>query len=47
MVIQDEKNIEKILENKYKEGLKIIKMSKTSKELLEELKKDCPMPKCS
>ncbi|KAA0004216.1 MAG: hypothetical protein FE044_00445 [Thermoplasmata archaeon] len=42
MVIQDEKNIEKILENKYKEGLKIIKMSKTSKELLEELKKDCP-----
>ncbi len=42
MVIQEEKDIEKILENKYKEGLKIIKMSKTSKELLEELKKDCP-----
>ncbi|MCD6222529.1 MAG: hypothetical protein J7K12_02450 [Thermoplasmata archaeon] len=42
MVVQDEKDIEKILENKYKEGLKIIKMSKTSKELLEELKEECP-----
>ncbi len=37
-----EKNIEKILENKYKESLKIIRMSKQSKELLEELKKECP-----
>ncbi|RLF53053.1 MAG: hypothetical protein DRN11_00070 [Thermoplasmata archaeon] len=37
-----EKTIEKILENKYKESLKIIRMSKTSKELLEELKKECP-----
>ncbi|MCD6330983.1 MAG: hypothetical protein J7L80_02135 [Thermoplasmata archaeon] len=36
-----EKTIEKILENKYKESLKIIRMSKTSKELLEELKKEC------
>lgn len=35
-------DVEKILENKYKEGLKIIKMSKTSKELFEELKKECP-----
>ena len=42
MVVQDEKDIEKILENKYREGLKIIKMSKTSKELLEELKEECP-----
>jgi len=42
MASEDEKDIEKILENKYKEGLKIIRMSKTSKELLEELKKECP-----
>jgi len=42
MVVQDEKDIEKILENKYREGLKIIKMSKTSKELLEELEEECP-----
>ncbi|KAA0010980.1 hypothetical protein B6U81_07675 [Thermoplasmatales archaeon ex4484_30] len=37
-----EKHIEKILENKYREGMKIIRMSKTSKELLEELKEKCP-----
>ena len=37
-----EKNIEKILENKYKESLKILRMSKTSRELLEELKNECP-----
>ena len=42
MVEEQERDVEKILENKYKEGLKIIKMSKTSKELLEELKKECP-----
>ncbi|RLF46617.1 MAG: hypothetical protein DRN29_04950 [Thermoplasmata archaeon] len=37
-----EKTVEKILENKYKDSLKIIRMSKTSRELLEELKKECP-----
>ncbi len=37
-----EKNIEKILETKYRDGVKIIKMSKTSRELFEELKKECP-----
>ncbi|HEC88210.1 MAG TPA: hypothetical protein ENI52_02720 [Thermoplasmata archaeon] len=37
-----EKNIEKILENKYKDSLKILRMSKTSQELLKELKKECP-----
>jgi hypothetical protein len=37
-----EKNIDKILENKYKDSLKILRMSKTSQELLEELKKECP-----
>jgi len=42
MATQTERDVEKILENKYKEGLKIIRMSKTSKELLEELKKECP-----
>ena len=42
MVIETERDIEKILENKYREGMKIIKMSKTSKELLQELKKECP-----
>ena len=37
-----EKMVEKILENKYKDSLKIIRMSKTSRELLEELRKECP-----
>jgi len=34
--------VEAILENQYKEGKKIISMSKTSRELLEELKEECP-----
>lgn len=42
VVINAERNLEKILENKYKEGMKIIKMSKTSQELFKELKKECP-----
>jgi len=37
-----EKTIDKILENKYKDSLKILRMSKTSQGLLEELKKECP-----
>jgi len=37
-----EKNIEKILETKYRDGTKIIRMSKTARELFEELKKECP-----
>ncbi len=37
-----EKNIEKILETKYRDGMKIIRMSKTSRELFEELKEECP-----
>ncbi len=34
--------VEAILENQYKEGKRIISMSKTSRELLEELKEECP-----
>ena len=34
--------VEDILENQYREGKKIISMSKTSRELLEELKEECP-----
>jgi hypothetical protein len=36
-----EKTIDKILESKYKDSLKILRMSKTSQELFEELKKEC------
>ena len=39
---ETEKNIDKILENKYKDSLKILRISKTSQELLEELLKECP-----
>lgn len=35
-------DVEEILENQYMEGKKIVSMSKTSRELLGELKKDCP-----
>lgn len=35
-------DVEEILENQYKEGKKIISMSRTSRELLEELKEQCP-----
>lgn len=34
--------VEEILEQQYKEGKKIIRLSKSSQELLEELKKECP-----
>ncbi|KAA0002905.1 MAG: hypothetical protein FE048_02840 [Thermoplasmata archaeon] len=34
--------VEEILEQQYREGKKIIRLSKSSQELLEELKKDCP-----
>lgn len=37
-----EKTVDKILENKYRDSLKILRMSKTSQGLLEELKKECP-----
>jgi hypothetical protein len=33
--------VENILEQQYKEGMKIIRLSKSSQEMLEELKKDC------
>jgi len=35
-------SVEEILEQQYKEGKKIIRLSKSSQELLEELKKECP-----
>jgi len=34
--------VEEILEQQYKEGKKIIRLSKSSQQLLEELKKECP-----
>ena len=36
-----EKTIDKILENKYKDSLKILRTSKTSQNLLNELKNEC------
>ncbi|MBC7081783.1 MAG: hypothetical protein H5T44_06060 [Thermoplasmatales archaeon] len=37
-----DREIEKILEDKYKDGKKIIRLNKQSRDLLEELKKECP-----
>lgn len=42
MATANTRDVEKVLENKYRDGLKIIRMSKTSKQLLEQLKKECP-----
>ncbi|MEM1513567.1 MAG: hypothetical protein QXW78_02280 [Candidatus Thermoplasmatota archaeon] len=42
MMKEIDKEIEKILEEKYKDGKKIIRLNKQSSDLLEELKKECP-----